>query len=159
MRKFRIEFRWAIQFSILSIVWMIVEKTIGLHDVYIGKQLIYTNLFALIAIGIYYLELTDKKKHFYNGNMDWKQGFISGVVLSVLITILSPLANHIIFTYITPDFFKNMIAYRVKNQLQTQLQAETYFNKMSYTVLGIFDALSKGILMAAIVALFVKTKK
>jgi len=159
MRKFRIELRWAIQFSIFSILWMILEKTVGLHDVHIDKQLIYTNFFAIIAVGIYYFALTDKKKHFYNGNMDWKQGFISGVVLSVLITLLSPLINHIIFTYITPDFFKNMIAYRVKHQLQTQLQAATYFNKMSYTVLGIFDALSKGILTAALVALFVKTKK
>jgi uncharacterized protein DUF4199 len=159
MKKFSIEIRWGIQFSLISIVWMILEKIVGLHDAYVGMQLIYTNLFGLVAIAIYFLELRDKKKHYYNGQMDWRQGFVSGVVLTVVITLLCPMVNGLIYTYVTPQFFDRMIAHRVSKGLQTQAQAQAYFNLMSYTVMGVFDALSKGIITAALVALFVKTKK
>jgi len=158
MKKFSIEIKWGIQFTIISIVWMIFEKISGLHDANIDRQLIYTNLFGLVAVAIYFLALRDKKKNYFNGQMDWRQGFISGVVLTVVITLLSPLATGIIYTYVTPSFFDTMIAHRVAKGLQTQQQAHAYFNLMSYTVMGVFDALSKGIITAALIALFVKTK-
>lgn len=158
MKKFSIEIKWGIQFSIISIVWMIFEKTIGLHDTHVDKQLMYTNLFGIIAVAIYALALLDKKKNFFGGKMDWKQGFISGVILTIVIALLSPLVNSVVYNFITPDFFGNIIADRVSRKLQTQAQAEAYFNLMSYTVLGFFDAFSKGIITAAVVALFVKTK-
>lgn len=158
MKNFAIEIKWGIQFTIVSMVWMILEKSVGLHDAHIDKQLIYTNLFGFVAILLYCLEMNDKKKHFYHGNMDWKQGFLSGTVMTVVIALLSPIANGIIYTYITPGFFEHMITYRVQHKFQTQTQAEAYFNLHSYIVLGLFDVLSKGILTAAVVALFLKTK-
>lgn len=158
MKKFSIEFKWGIQFSILSVVWMIFEKTVGLHDAYIDRQLIYTNLFGIVAVAVYFLALRDKKRRYYSGDMDWKQGFISGMVLTVVIAVLNPLVNYIVYTYITPQFFQRMIAYRVAHKFQTQAQAEAYFNLMSFRVLGVFDALSKGIITGALVALFIKTK-
>ena len=158
MKNFSIEIKWGMQFSILSIVWMIFEKTVGLHDARIGEQLIYTNFFGIVAIAIYVLAMRDKKKNFYRGNIDWKQGFLSGTVLTVVIAVLSPIVNYIVFTFITPDFFNHMIAYRVLHKYQTPVQAEAYFNLHSYIVLGIFDALSKGILTAATIALILKTK-
>ncbi len=158
MKNFAIEIKWSLQLSILTIVWMILEKTFGLHDIHIDKQLIYTNLFALIAVPIYILAMIDKKKNFYKGNMDWKQGFISGAIISIAIAVLSPVVNYIIYNCITPDFFNHMIAYRIANHFQTEIQAKSYFNLHSYIMLGIFDALSKGILTAAIIAHFIKTK-
>ncbi len=158
MKKFSIEIKWGIQFSILSIVWMIIEKSAGLHDQYISKQSIYTNLFGIIAIAIYTLALLDKKKNCYNGLMDWKQGFVSGVVLSFVIAVLSPMVQYITFTYISPNFFTNIIRYAVSNKIQTQSQAETFFSMKSYIIQGIFGALSMGVITAALVALLVKTK-
>jgi multisubunit Na+/H+ antiporter MnhB subunit len=158
MKKFAIEIRWAIQFSIVSIVWMILEKTLGWHDALIGKQLIYTNLFGLVAIAFYILEIRDKKQNYYLGNITWKQAFLSGAIMTVVIAILSPMINSIIYTWITPHFFENMIEYRVAHQYQTREKAELYFNLHNYIVLGLFDILSKGILTSAIIALFVQTK-
>jgi len=80
MKNFYIELKWAAIFVCALFVWMYIEKLTGLHDVHIAKHLIYTNLFAIIAIAIYVLALRDKKQHFYNGLMSWKQGFISGIV-------------------------------------------------------------------------------
>lgn len=158
MQKFSIEIRWGIQFSILTLVWMIVEKSVGLHDQYIAKQAIYTNLFAIIAIGIYFLALLDKKKNFYKGKMDWKQGFISGLILSFVIAVFSPLVQYITFTFITPHFFEKITEYAVSHKIQTQAQAETFFSLKSYILQGIFGALSMGVITAAMVAFVVKTK-
>ena len=91
MKKYAVELKWGILFSLFSIVWMILEKTVGLHDRYIDKQAIYTNLFAIVAFIIYFLALIDKKKRFYNGKMTWKQGFISGIALSFVISLLKAL--------------------------------------------------------------------
>jgi hypothetical protein len=46
----------------------------------------------------------------------------------------------------------------VANKIQTQSQAEMYFNLKSYTIQGIFGAFSFGVLTSAIVAFVIKTK-
>ena len=158
MKKFSIEIKWGIIFSIASLVWMIVENYFGLHDVHIDKQSIYTNLFAIVAIGIFFMAIKEKKNVFFKGNMSWKQGFISGVILSIVIAVLSPIVQYITFTFISPDFFRNIIKYAVENKVQTQEQAEIYFSLKSYFLQGIFGSLSMGVITAAIVSLFLKTK-
>jgi hypothetical protein len=37
-------------FTIMTLLWMLLEKSVGLHDKHIDKQAIYTNLIALPAI-------------------------------------------------------------------------------------------------------------
>lgn len=158
MKKFAIEIKWAIQFSLLSLVWMIIEKSTGLHDEYISKQAIYTNLFGIIAIAVYFLALRDKKKHYFDGQMDFKQGFISGIILSFIVAMLSPIVQYITFTYITPHFFETIKAYVISHKIQTPAQADTFFSMKSYMIQGIFGALSMGVITSALVALLLKTK-
>ena len=76
MKKFAIEIKWGILFSVATLVWMIIENSVGLHDVYIGKQARYTNLFGIVAVVIYVLALREKKYLFYKGVMSWQQGFL-----------------------------------------------------------------------------------
>lgn len=158
MKKFAIEIRWGIQFSIVSLVWMIFEKTMGWHDKLISKQAIFTNLFAFVGVGIYFIALADKKKKYYNGKMDWRQGFISGMILSTVTAVLNPMVQSITYTYITPEFFNNIIEYQVSHKFQTQSQAEMYFNLTSFTIQGIFGAFSFGVLTSVIVAFVLRTK-
>ena len=158
MKKIAIEIKWGLLFSIATLVWMIIENVVGLHDKYISKHLIYTNLFAIIAIAIYFLALKEKKQSVFNGKMTWRQGFISGVILSIVISLLSPLVQYITFTLITPQFFTNIIKYAVENKVQTQEQAEAYFSLKNYMLQGVFGGLSMGVFTSAIVAFFLKTK-
>jgi hypothetical protein len=44
------------------LLWMGVERLIGLHDEHIASHAIYTNFFAIFAIAIYVFALRDKKK-------------------------------------------------------------------------------------------------
>jgi hypothetical protein len=156
MSKFRIEIKWAVIFALATLLWMVFEKSMGWHDVLIEKHAIYTNFFAIIAIAVYVLALLDKRKVDYNGKMTWKQGFISGIILSVIIAIISPLTQYITSTVITPDYFTNVIKFVVDSGKMGQEAAESYFNLKSYVLQSIFGALTMGIVTSAVVAFFVK---
>lgn len=156
MKKFAIEIKWGILFTIISLLWMFLEKGLGWHDEHIAQHAIYTNLFAIIAIVVYVFALLDKRKNFYGGKMTWSQGFISGIVVSVVVAILSPLAQYITHEFITPDYFENVITYSVDNGALSRSAAEEYFNLTSYILQSFFFALVVGVVTSAIVAYFVK---
>ncbi len=159
MKKYSIEIKWAALFSVMSLTWMFLEKMIGLHDVYIDKHMYYTNLIAIPAILIYVFALLEKKKKFYNGNMNFGQAFVSGTIISVIVAVLSPLVQTITSLGITPDYFKNAIKYAVDNKLMAQAEADAFFNLNNYIIQGLYGAIIMGIITTAIVGFFVKTKE
>ena len=138
---------------------MFLEKGLGWHDESIAQHAIYTNLFAIVAIVLYVLALLDKRKNYYDGRMTWSQGFISGILISIVVALLSPLAQYITHTFITPDYFNNVIEYSVKSGVMKREAAEEYFNLTSYIIQSFFFALVVGVVTSAIVAFFVRTKK
>ncbi|APU69075.1 DUF4199 domain-containing protein [Christiangramia flava] len=159
MKKFAIEIKWGIIFTIVALLWMFLEKQLGWHDELIAKQAIYTNFFGIIAIIVYVLAIRDKKKNFYQGDMTWTQGFISGMVVSVVVAILSPLAQYISLEVISPEYFPNVIDYAVENGSMTRENAEAYFNLKSYIIQSFFFSLVVGIVTSAIIALFLRSRK
>ena len=156
MKKFAIEIKWGIIFTIISLLWMFLEKGLGWHDEKIAQHAIYTNLFAIAAIVVYVFALLDKRKNFYAGKMNWSQGFISGIVVSVVVAILSPLGQYITHEFITPDYFKNVITHSIDSGALSRTAAESYFNLTSYIIQSFFFALAVGVVTSAIVAYFVK---
>jgi hypothetical protein len=158
MKKFLTEIKWGIIFTISALVWMVIEKALGWHDVLIAKYPIYTNFFVVIAITVFVFALLEKRNKDLGGKMTWFQGLASGVVLCVVIAILSPLSQYITHEFITPDFFKNAINYAVENNKMTQENAEIYFSLKSYMLQSAFGALGMGVVTSAIVALFVRKK-
>ncbi len=137
---------------------MILEKVAGLHEEHIDKHLIYTNFIAIPAIAIYVFALLDKRKHFYKGAMTYKQGFITGLLITAIVTVISPLTQYITSTIITPEYFPNMISYSVETGKMTQEAAEEYFNLKNYLLQVIIGTPVMGILTTAIVAIFTKKK-
>ena len=138
---------------------MIIEHTVGLHDQYIARQPLYTNLFAVVAIALYTFSIREKKQIYFNGDMNWQQGFLSGVVLSIVICVLSPIVQYVSYAWISPDFFDNIIKYSVQKKVFTEAKAESYFTLSSYIKQGIYNSLSMGVIISATVAQFLKTKK
>ena len=123
------------------------------------KQPIYTNLFAFVAIALYVVSIREKKINYFNNHMNWQQGFLSGVVLSIVICVFSPFVQYISYVWITPHFFDNIIKYYVDKKSQTQAQAQELFNLSSYVKQGIYGSLSMGVITSAIAAHFLKTNK
>ncbi|MFK5854528.1 MAG: DUF4199 domain-containing protein [Bacteroidota bacterium] len=158
MNKFKIELKWAIIFTIMMIVWMYIEKLAGLHDKHIDLHPIFTNFIAIPAIIVYVFALIDKRNNYYNGVMTYMQGFISGLILTLIVTIFSPLVQYLTSVYITPDYFENVINYSVNEGLMSQAEAEDYFNLNSYLIQVLIGTPIMGIATTAIVAIFTRKK-
>lgn len=159
MKKFSIEFKWALIFSALTLVWMYLEKWTGLHDRYLDHHMYLTNLFAIPAIFVMVKALIDKKKRFYDGFISYKQGLVSGLVLSTFIALLSPATQWITSYIITPEYFPNVIKRSVElGYFKTVQAAEAEFNYANYALQGAAGALIMGILTSAIAMIFIRTK-
>jgi len=158
MKKITTEIKWALIFVAMTLSWMLFEKLAGFHDANIDKHQIVTNFIAIPAIAVYVLALLDKRKRDYNGVMTYKQGFISGLIITAIVTILSPLTQVITSLLITPDYFKNVIEYSVSHGLKSREEAEKYFSLGSYIIQGLIGAPIMGIITTAIVAVFTMKK-
>jgi len=160
MKNLIIELKWAIIFTVVVLLWMVFEKLCGLHDKYLDYHLYLTNLFAIPAIILMVLALKDKKKNFYAGDMSYKLGLISGIILSVFIALLSPASQWITSYVITPEYFPNVIKRSVElGYYPSTAEAEANFNYKNYAIQGIIGALVMGIVTTAITMIFIRTKK
>ena len=157
MRKFKIEIKWSLIFIVVLLIWMGIENIAGLHTVHIDKHMYYTNLFGIVAIIVYTLALIDKRSNIFNGRMTWKQGFISGMIITIIIACFSPLTQLIIHKIIAPTYFQNAIKHGISLGKDPDILAN-YFNLRSYIFQSLFSTLSMGIVTSALVALFVKKK-
>lgn len=156
MNAYKIEIKWAVIFTVAGLLWMVLERLLGWHDELIAKHATYTNIFAIFAIAIFVFAMIDKRNNFYAGKMTWKQGFISGLIITVIVALLSPLSQWITSTIISPDYFSNAIAYAVESGQATQAQAEQNFSLKTYLIAAPIGALVMGAITSAIVAFFVK---
>lgn len=156
MTKFKIELKWAIIFTFLFLAWMSFEKMMGWHAEHIEKEAVYTNLFGILAVLIYVIAMYEKRQKYYNGVMNWQQGFLSGSILSIIIAAFTPFSQYMVHTFISPDYFQHLIDYNVSQELMKANIAEKYFSLSTFMYQAAFFALSAGIVTAAIVALFLK---
>lgn len=158
MKKNKIEIKWAIIFAAMFLLWMTMEKLSGLHDKYLEQQQFVTMLILVPSVIIYVLALLDKKKNYYSGSMTYKQSFMSGLMLTLFIVVLSPV-NQLITSYIiTPDYFTNVIEHTVKTGMFAQQQAEQQFNIKNYLITSAVGGLITGVVFSAVISLFTQSK-
>ncbi len=158
MKKYTIEIKWAVLFFVIQLAWMVFEKLMGWHGEHIEKHALYTNIFAVPAIIIYVFALRDKRNNYYNGKMNWLQGFITGIIISGIVALLSPLSQYIFHHLISPGYFTHIINYSVEQGKMSRVDALEYFSFDNYIVQSIIGALLMGMLTSAVVAVFVRRK-
>lgn len=160
MKNIKIEIKWAIIFSIMTMVWMWLEKLSGLHSTHIDKHMMLTNLYAIPAILIYVFALKDKKNNFYKGKISYKEGVVSGIILTAIIALITPLTQWITSFVITPEYFPNVIKYSLETGHHKSLaEAEAFFNYQNYAIQGFIGALVLGVVTTLIVMIFLRTRK
>jgi hypothetical protein len=158
MNNYKIELKWALIYCVMVLLWMTLEVMLGLHSEHIDLHLVTTMFFLVPMIILYIFALLDKKKNYYDGNMTYMKGFATGVIITVIIVLLSPLTQYITTKFITPDFFANAIEYATSTGHMTQVQAQKHFNLTNYMIQGFFGSLVVGIVFSAIIAIFTRTK-
>lgn len=158
MKSIKVELKWAIIFTIMSMLWIVLERVTGLHDEYIQSHPIFTNLIAIPAIIIYVLALRDKKYNFFEGHITYRQVFISGLILSLMIALLAPISTYISVEYLSPDYFDNMISYSVENEYLSLKEARDNFNSSNYMLQSVIFAPIMGIITTLVVGIFIRSK-
>jgi len=159
MKNLKIELKWSLIFITVTLAWMLMERLTGLHDEHIDKHFFYSNFIIIPNFLIYILALLNKRRSYYHGYMNFLQGFISGLFLTLFITLVSPIVQIIISEVITPDYFKNIIAYSVAKEHMSQEDAEAYFNLTTYIFQILMFTPVIGIFTSAIAALLTVKKK
>jgi len=157
MKKYTTELKWGVIFSLATLLWMYFEKAMGWHGEKIDQHAAMTNFFAIIAIAIYVFALLDKRKRDFGGRMTWIQGFVSGVIISIVVALLSPLTQWITNTYISPEYFDNIIDYSIEaGYYDNEVDARAHFNLQAYILQSAVGAFIMGVVTSAIVAIFVR---
>lgn len=158
IKKITTEIKWALIFTLVMLLWMLGERVTGLHDEHIDIHMVLTNLFAIPAIAVYILALRDKRQRDFHGVMSWRQGMLSGAVISLVVALLAPGAQWLISTVISPHYFENVIAYSVASGYHaSQEEAAAYFNLGNYMVQSAAGALIMGLVTSAVVAFFLRS--
>ena len=157
MKKFRIEIKWGILFFLSGLAWMALEKYLGWHDRLIEQHATYTLLYAPLAIFIYVVALWEKKRKTYSGRMTFLQGLLSGMVITLVVVLLTPLSQYISHSMISPAYFSNVIQLTVNSGKMTLLEAEGYFNLMNYITQSLLFATVMGLLTTAVVMIFLRS--
>ncbi|MFH1000166.1 MAG: DUF4199 domain-containing protein [Bacteroidota bacterium] len=155
--KFKFELKWGMLFIIAMIVWMIFEKLMGWHGPKIEQHPIYTNFYALVAILVYVLAFLDKRKN-DRSKMEWRQGFVYGLGITLVVILLNPLNQWLVNYIISPEFFPNAINYAVENGKLSQEDAESYFSFENYLIQSSIGGLLMGTISSALIALFIQKK-
>lgn len=159
MNNYKLEIRWGVIFSVAMLVWLFIERLVGLHSTYIAQHVMWTNLFAIVAIAIYVLALRQKRQRELQDKMTWKQGFMCGLGITIVVAILTPLTQWLAHSFVSPHFFTNMVEFAVSSGNMTEAQALSYFSLQSYMIQAVIGAVVMGVITSAVVALFVRNVK
>ncbi len=143
----------------ISLMWTYLERSMGLHDSNIENHAVYSNFFGIFALAVYAMSIFDKKRNYYHGQVDWTRGFLSGLTLTVMIAVLSPLTQFVALKYISPDFIANMKAHYLAHNPAGASVADSFFSFRGMLLQGIFTIMSMGVVASAIIAWFARSKE
>jgi RsiW-degrading membrane proteinase PrsW (M82 family) len=157
MEKFKIEFKWASIFTAINLIWVYIEKYLGLHDKYIDYHSI-VGLVILIPFSLCILmSIRQKREEYYKGDMTWQKAFLSGALLSLVVAGLSAGPVYVMSEYVSPDFFE-IAKSKSLGRGATEEMVKQFFNLNAYISQAIMFYLAFGVMISALIGLVVKRK-
>ncbi|RRO16795.1 DUF4199 domain-containing protein [Flavobacteriaceae bacterium 14752] len=155
MEKFKIEFKWASIFTGINLIWVYLEKYLGLHNEHISYHSIVSLIMLLPLSFCIFMSLKQKRQEYYKGEMTWQKAFFSGSLLSLLVAGLSPGPIYVMTQYVSPDFFEVAKTASADRGVPLELTKQL-FNLNTYISQAIMFYLAFGVMISAIVGLIVK---
>ncbi|WP_121667482.1 DUF4199 domain-containing protein [Mesonia aquimarina] len=158
MKNFSIEFKWAMVFTVFSLIWMYVERSLGWHSNSIFNHQIFTNLLIIPLLFIFTITfgLREKKRMYYDGIISWEQALVSGGIISVIICVFTPALQYIFSEVISPEYFEKA-AIQLSERGGTSIEkAKDVYNLKASIIDAVVFNLAMGIVTSAIVGAFIK---
>lgn len=158
MKNWSIEIKWGVLFIVAGLAWAWLEKLAGLHSTRIEQHASLTMLFMIPAFVLYWLAFREKRRQL-GGQISFKQAFGSGLVISLVVTILTPLSQYLTHYVISPEYFRNITDHSVRTGAMTAEEASGYFTFKNYVVQSLLFAPLAGIITSLLVGWLVSRKK
>jgi hypothetical protein len=155
MKNYRVELKWSFIYIFMTLIWALIGKLLGFHAGRIANNLIFNILIIIPSFITYLLATLEKRNLYYQGTMTYRQGLISGLILTVLVTILGPLTPLISIGLISPELFENLIQFAVSSKLMSKTEAVKQFNTPTFIIQGLIAAPIFGLIFSLITAAFV----
>ncbi|MCU0394602.1 MAG: DUF4199 domain-containing protein [Chitinophagaceae bacterium] len=158
MKNWRTEIKWGLLFVLAGLAWTWLEKLAGLHSTRIDQHASLTMLFMIPAFALYWLAFREKKRQL-GGQISFRQAFLSGLVISVVVTVLTPLSQYLTHYFISPDYLRNITDYSVRTGAMTAEEASGYFTFKNYVIQSLLFAPVAGIITSLLVGWLVSRGK
>lgn len=153
----KIEIKWGLIFSFVSLLWITIGYLFGFQTKYPTMHVVFSMLFAIPAILMMYLGIAEKRR--VNGDkISFKQAFITGLGISIVVALLTPVVQYIFHKFINPGFFERMIEVAIAGGQSLQ-QAEATFNLKMYAFGGAIFGLIIGAITSLILAAILRSKE
>ncbi len=151
------EIKFGLLFSAAQLFWLVFEFVFGLQTTFINLYAVISNFFAVPAIIIMAYAILTKRSEL-GGEITFLKALLTGVLVSVVVAVISPLVILIFHYLINPHFFTDFQNYSIKMGKMQPQEAKDYFNLKSYILQGIFGALAMGTVTSLVVAAVIKKK-
>jgi hypothetical protein len=158
MKSIALELKWALIFVAAGMAWTGLERLTGLHGTYIAWHAVVTNFFIVVAVLVYFLALRAKRAA-VGGTITFKKAFLSGLLITLFVTLLTPLWQYLSASVISPRYFEQVAAYTISQKQMTAAQAASYFSLKNYMIQSVIFAPVAGIITSLLAALIVSRKK
>ena len=150
------ELKFAIIYVVASFLWNCIEYLTGLQSTRIGLHPYFvTPFYILLTAIVYYLAVREKRAGL-SGKIGFGKALVTGVVLSVLILALNPIAFYVFNTFVNPDFFSDFARYKIETENMPRSAAEAYYNFNNLLIQGSIYRLVMGLVAAFITSWFMK---
>ena len=153
----RIEFRYAVLSSLLTLLWLCTEYLIGLQDKYIAIYPYVTFFAFIIPVICIRLALLEKTELLFQ-KISFKQAFFCGLLLTVFATIFCVPIQIAFLKLINIDFLDNMAAYATEHGKQPKELAQMYYTPGFYITGSVIITFITGAVVSLILARLMRTK-
>ena len=161
---FKIALKYGVLIVLFSIIWIGLEYLVGLQTEYVEFHPLITLLTLVIPLMLMYFGIREAQRssvaHFTYGD-----AFKTGVAITVVVAVLNPLLQWICYTLAFPGFFEalqaNSEAYQLSLGVDLEVareQATEQYSLGTYLWQSFIGTLLGGIIIAAIIAIFVRDK-
>jgi hypothetical protein len=146
----KLELKWVSIIVIVHLLWNIGERFLGFFGEKAAYQGLSGSLFLVVYALLMYLAVADLRSR-NRGFLNRRQGFLSGLFISLILVALSPIMVGILAFVIQPDFFNEMIMASTTNgEYQSYQMAEQEYNYWNYVKLYMAGYMLVGSLSAAL---------
>ena len=143
--------KWGAIYTGMTIGWAVLGKATGMHDARIRYNLAFNSAVLLPSLAVYALAIREMNAAV---PMTYGERLLSGLVLTVFVTVLGPLNPVISMVFVSPRFFENATRYSIESGMMTDEEALQKFNLTTFIVRGFIGGPIFGFVLSLIAALF-----